>query len=232
MVEDTKTRYPQLPMNVWWNLRSKLIQSIPPQVTESYMTSILRVQPVAAKQYIRYLRELGLIDDKDKPTDLAKDWRNDNKYTDACAQILERCYPEELRSVAPPPNPIRDDVVSWFMHSADLGQGTANNKAAMYLLIAQADPAMQGASLGQRKETKRITKFEKTKPVSTKRTPAKPIESYDPTPETPASPHAAARVSPSLQLNIEIHIAPDTTVEKIDAIFESMAKHLPLQIDT
>jgi hypothetical protein len=33
-------------------------------------------------------------------------------------------------------------------------------------------------------------------------------------------------VTPSLHINIQVHISPDATVEQIDQIFKSMAKHL------
>ncbi len=44
----------------------------------------------------------------------------------------------------------------------------------------------------------------------------------------PSSPRTGAtiRVSPSLQLNVEIHIAADTSDDKIETIFKNMKKYL------
>ena len=60
---------------------------------------------------------------------------------------------------------------------------------------------------------------------------APPLPKNDPTPNTTnsgaASPLSGDGTStPSLHIDIQVHISPDSTPEQIDKIFESMAKHL------
>ena len=129
--------YPQLPSRAWWTIHDRFLKSLPSTVTDSYLASILDVKPAAAKAYIRDLRVLGLVDDENKPTDLAKKWRDEKQYEKACREILGLAYPPELLNIAPPPDPDRAEVERWFLHTAGLGSGSAKNRAAMYTLIAR-----------------------------------------------------------------------------------------------
>lgn len=40
------------------------------------------------------------------------------------------------------------------------------------------------------------------------------------------SAHKGGALKPSVHIDLQIHISPDASVEQIDAIFASMAKHL------
>ena len=154
-----------------------------------------------------------------------QNWRNDAKYREVCAEILRVVYPQELLDIAPPPTPNRDEVINWFMHDAQLGLGTAKNKAATYLLIAAGDPSKQHDRSGKKKAPQKEGK----RPAA-RRAPAKAVAYAEPALATAAtsesqSGSANVRISPELQLNIQIHISPETSTDQIDAIFASMARY-------
>ena len=43
---------------------------------------------------------------------------------------------------------------------------------------------------------------------------------------TPIMPTVAASPTPSVHIDLQIHISPDASPDQIDSIFASMAKHL------
>lgn len=219
-----KRSYPQLPLAVWWAIRDRFIQSLPSIVTEQYLATVLHIEIAAARQYQRYLKDLGLIDEDQRPTRLAQEWRDDEQYPDVCRKILDEVYPEGLRDIAPPPNPNRAEVVRWFMHSEGLGKGAAENKTAMYLLLAEANPQ----KTDQRRSRKPNDTATRSKTLPRLATPRSTQVNKTIEPKG-AMMDGSTRVSPALQLNIELHISPQMSPEQIDKIFESMAKHLNIR---
>jgi hypothetical protein len=183
----------------------------------------LGVDPKAADSYLRELKTLQLVDDDGKPTDLAKQWRDDTKYPEVCKEIREHVYPSELLSVAPPPDPGRDSVIKWFMHGAGLGQGAAQNKASPYLLLAAGNPGAEGAPRERSTSDARKTRPQITKP-SARSIPANAGASAGAS--TNGSTGVRTPIPPDIHLNFQIHISPQSTAEQIEAIFASMAKHL------
>lgn len=210
MADETKS-FPQLPSSVWWKIRGQFKKTVPGTVTESFLATLLSVKPAAAKAYRSELLKLGIVDEKGKPTDLVYELRDDSKYADAAAKILSDVYPDELVQIAPPPNPDRQSVISWFMNAAKLGEGSAKNRASFYCLLASgqletADPVKPARATPKKDSSSPVTKakVDKTNPAS----------------------GAKSTLNPSIQLNVEIHISSDATTDQIDAIFASMAKHL------
>ena len=221
MPEEKKLSFPQLPAAVWWQLRETFQRSVPQPVTDTYIATVLAVKIDAARQYLTNLKTLGFFNEENRPTELLYDWLDDGKYKDACIKVLENAYPDELLSVAPPPNPDRDSVERWFRTSARLGSGTARNKAAMYLLIAEADLAKASAPVTRKQKPSQA-------PKRAARRAAKETDFRTSRDDGRSRERTGTRVdfSPELQLNIQIHISPEASTDQIDAIFASMAKHL------
>jgi hypothetical protein len=132
---ESSASFPQLPSKVWWRLRDQFKKTVPNTLTDTYLASILEVEPRAASTYLRDLRIIGLVDENNKVLDIAYAWRDDEKYAETCQALMREIYPSELIEIAPPPKPNRSTVSRWFQNSAKLGSGAANNKAAFYLLM-------------------------------------------------------------------------------------------------
>lgn len=204
------------------------------------MATVLQVEEQPARQYISYLRQLGLIDSQNKPTQLAEDWRHDENYADVCRRILEATYPRELIDIAPPPSPSRERVTQYIMRRYKLGEGAAKNKAAQYMLLAagvNGPPQERAAKVSNNTNVKQIPKH-KAAP-SGQRAPKQELKNGNTSPEIqlndpPSAKHALARqaafeTSPSLHINIQIHISLDSTSEQIETIFKQMSLHLGLK---
>jgi hypothetical protein len=209
--------YPQLPSAVWWKLRDAFNRRIPAKINESYLASILSVGTTAARQYLRDLKSIGLVNEDDSPSELVVDWRDDEKYRAISQQMLNSIYPDELLASAHPPNPDRQWVVRWFMQNLKIGEGAAGNKAAFYILLASGE-------LQKLVQTGTATKGKANAKPPLSRAAAAESRSMPTPPPIPAA--ARTHIEPNIQLNIQIHISADATNEQIDAIFASMATHL------
>jgi hypothetical protein len=231
---------PQLPTRVWQQLRQQFRSSVPREISPTYIATILHVEEAAAKQYLGHLKQMGLVDNQNKPTQLAEDWRHDETYGEVCLKILNSSYPQELIEIAPPPTPDRDRVVKYIMRKFKLGEGAAKNKASQYMLLANgvAGPPKDNGGKSPRIANGQASPKRKaeSRPVTT--VVAQPARKEKPTelaPESPtkAEPHARRPVSvdtsASLHINVQIHISPESTPEQIEAIFKQMSIHLGLK---
>jgi hypothetical protein len=223
-MEKKKVSYPKIPEQNWWKLREVFKKTVPSVITKASLAVMLSITEESARANILGpLKTLGIIDDAGKPTDLAYDWRDDNKYREACTKIRAQLYPAELHELFNDSESANvDQITRWFMSSARCGQAAAKSYANFYLLLLRAIPndnlehekplktknatEKSSSRLNRPKESVAI---KKEKPVSHARTTGKKFSGI-----------------PELHINIQLHISPESTTEQIDKIFESMAKHL------
>ncbi|MGB3024712.1 hypothetical protein [Paradevosia shaoguanensis] len=211
------TSYPQIPSTVWWGARAVLNKTPRISLDETALGVELGVQTAAARQYVTELKRVGLLDENYKATDLAHRWRMPDTYSDAVSEIIERAYGDGLLTIAPTVDD-RSKAIDWFQRQG-LGEGSARNKAATYFLIASsvpADaPAKPAVSTGQQR-TKRAAKV------------AKPETTSDAGDTIHRKSAAGMQVIGSfpINLNLQIHISADASVDQIEAIFSSMQKYL------
>lgn len=213
--------YPQIPATVWWGVRSILNKTPRIAISEDLLGIELSVQPAAARQYVTELKRVGLLTEENRASDLAHKWRMDETYQDAVAEILEASYGEELLAVAPSPID-RTRAIAWFQRQG-LGEGSARNKAATYVLIASALPGEAAPRSGNAVAQKpKAVKFKEAKaPANT--APANNVHVEK------AGEGGVEQQGGSIfpvNLNLQIHISADASVDQIDAIFGSMRKHL------
>jgi len=222
MTSQKPKSYPMLPVGHWWTLREKFKQSIPGVVTDNYVATALNMQPRSARgNVLPYLKDFGLIDEEGKTQqDMAKAWRDDEQYADACRRIRERIYPEELMAAVPNPEGNRSALERWFANRTGAGAGAIGRMSAIYTVISQADASkrphgkrQKEATALEAKEQRRIQK--KPRPASSLREAGGPVLAGD----LPAR-------APGVSINLEIHISSDATPDQIDKIFESMARHI------
>lgn len=206
--------FPQIPSTVWWGVRALLNKTPRMALSDDILGVELRVQPAAAKQYVAELKRVGILNEDNKATDLAHKWRMSDTYHEAVKIILAQSYGESLQTIAPMSTD-RAKAIDWFQRQG-LGEGAARNKAATYFLIASPEP---GETTG------------KSPTQSTAR--PRPTKQIRPSHATRGSGDEERKEAMSsegtifpVNLNLQIHISADASVEQIDAIFGSMRKHL------
>lgn len=223
MAEEKKAGFPTIPSANWFLLRDKFKQKLPSEVSPNYIASALGMnEKSAGANVIPALKTLGIIDEAGKLTELAYDWREDTKYKEVCQKIVNSVYPETLRDVFHDSNSASIDALkSWFMRTAKVGEAAAIKYARTYNMLL-------GGEIASQKENSNISGNLKSKTKPPQKKPTKSLASADELPVEDGVKVAPVNntFSPSLHIDIQIHISPESSAEQIDKIFESMSKHL------
>ena len=209
--------YPVFSGANWWKLRNKFKSAFPKgAITEEYLASVLSMQIASVKNngILANLRALGLLDDENKCTDLANRWRLDDTYASACEEMRNRVYPSELIDIGTD----RGAVTSWFMNKSGAGESLASKLTSLYLLVSNPEI----------KEPTAKTKTTPKTPIDKQPKAVKASEkSSSPEPKNDIKAENSCSIpTPSMNINLQIHISAEASPEQIDQIFASMAKHL------
>jgi hypothetical protein len=219
-----KQTYPRLPKSNWWTLRSQFKKTIPSIVTISYLKSLLDLDSEkSAKNLLGPLKQLGLIDGENKPTQRANDWRDDKKYTEVCNSMIKDIFPSELIDLFPDSEVDFNAVKNWFMHSGQLGEVAAGQNAQMFVLLKSgfSDQGLTGPTIAKQASLKKNNaRKENIKKNFSNSTNDETVIK----PNVGTSNHKAGL--PSVHIDLQIHISPDASSEQIDKVFESIARHL------
>lgn len=99
--------------------------------------------------------------------------------------------------------------------------------ALVYLLLSEADPSQVQDTTLPASKTKKTTKPKQSKPTEPKDAkPSSTSKFSETTPDVKLPDVQQPVISPSLYIDIQIHISSDASADQIDQIFASMAKHL------
>lgn len=222
MSDETKS-FPMLSTSNWWKIRDKFQTALPTKVTTSYLISLLDLKDShsASSNVLAPMRALGLVDSDGEPTDLARAWRLDDSYEEACNEMLENVYPRELLELLPEKEVNKTIAQNWFMKDG-VGKAASQKMTRLFALLKEADLSKRATggsnakpSKAKEKQGKVVTSGPKKTAGSTKAEVA-PSRSVD----------DSAQLGPNLHIDLQIHISPESTPEQIEAIFSSMAKHL------
>jgi hypothetical protein len=218
-----QTTYPKIGAKAWAELRSRAATAPSIKVTPSVVASLLSLKDEASAttNIVRPMRQLGLIEEDGSLTPRGSKWRVEASYADACQEIIDKVYPDELTAITDGSGaPDKSKLTDWF--SLSFGKSNARQMAATYAMIAAktlpeapSPSATKPTSNGSRR--KKSAAAEKS---AAQRSGNDASSKSDPPSPPPSLP------DPSLQLSIQIHIPADATPEQVDHIFASMAKHL------
>lgn len=214
----------------WWQLRNQFKKTIPSVVNVSYLKSLLSLNSdQSARNILAPLRQMGIIDADGKPQPRATDWRSDAKYPTVCSAIISEIYPQELLDLFPDAQVDNVTAKSWFMDTCALGDNAAGKITSTFSMLksgqikADADVTKTAASPKKAKTNKPqknvLSDNGANPPVSAPPTPAVDANA-------PLVPTASTALTPSVHIDLQIHISPDASPDQIDSIFASMAKHL------
>lgn len=229
----TAATYPKISKKIWWLLRERFKKTIGSVVTPTFVISLAPMADASARSnVISPLRELGLLDGDNKPTELASRWRHDEDYAAVCHEIRKKTYPAELvEAFSDPDANQKEQIKSWFMKVGNVGQGAAGMYADTYLLLSQADPTKgdeKTSSTASTRPLKSKSSVESKKAAKVDAVPLKAAFAPEQVRQDAAESHVPSghRRGPAIHIDVQVHISPDTSAEQIDRIFESMAKHL------
>ncbi|MDM0074430.1 DUF5343 domain-containing protein [Variovorax sp. J2P1-59] len=230
MAIEKATTYPKISKRIWVLLRARFAKAMPTAVGPDYVTSTSDMTDASARSNVLSpLRDLGILDKDNKPTDLAERWRHDDEYAAVCKEIRAATYPQALIEAYPEGDASqKEGIKKWFMKNSKVGETAGKMFADTYMLLSQGDlstPEGDAKAAPAARSTKAST-------PSAKKASAKASAAVQPAPTAPAQEHGPAtaqhgfRKLPSVHIDVQVHISPDTTPEQIDRIFASMSKHL------
>lgn len=230
MMADNDKSFPKIAESNWWKLRDLFKQKVPASVTTTYLSSALTMTEKSARgNIIAPFKKLGILNEAGKPTDLAYDWRDDSKYPAVCQMIIDKIYPQEVRDLYPSIKSDPKKLTSWFMNYCHCGEAAAKMFTIFYRLLLKADPSPPAETAPNKQKTPTSSKQPKTHILKVRPTVVSPKKTEPVEKDTSLlakNPLGMSERLPQLHINIQLHISPETTVEQIDKIFESMARHL------
>lgn len=232
MADEKKSTYPSISKKNWFALRKQFIRSVPSVAGPSYVKNVLDMstEDSARANVVNGLKLVGLIDKDNKPTKLALRWRDDSQYKDVCEEIRQNAYPDELKEIAPDLETPIDRVEKWFVSTGE-GISAAQKHAAFYRLLQEGDPAKESEnarpSTGSRSSARsRTSKVEAKQNINQTTVAQEGLASDVPSSENKGDAPSDKKSRPSLHIDIQIHISPESSADQIEQIFASMAKHL------
>jgi hypothetical protein len=202
---------------------------MPSTVGPDYIISVSEMSEGSARSNVLSpLRDLGILDKDNKPTELAERWRHDDEYKAVCDEIRTKAYPAGLIEAYPDGLPDqKEKIKSWFMKNSKVGAVAGNMFASTYIMLSQADLALgEGDSKAKAVATPRQPRSTAAAVKAAKTANATPTPPPPPPAPLPQDPQQGNRRLPSVHIDVQVHISPDTTPEQIDRIFASMSKHL------
>ncbi|MDE0603894.1 MAG: hypothetical protein OXI18_05760 [bacterium] len=217
--------YPKIGVKTWATLRARAATAPSTKFTPETVAALMEMgNPKSARDNtVSPMRRLGLIDEDGALTDRGNKWRVDSSFGDACQEILDEFYPDELGSLTNEDgSPDADKVKNWFGHKG-FGNSNARKMAATYVMVASKRLPEPPAAGSDKPKKKASTKTDDSGKPSQAKKAEVPLEKE-------AQESSAATVSPNggptVHLDIQIHIPADATPGQIDQIFSSMARHL------
>lgn len=226
-----RTTYPKIGRRIWLLMRTRFAKSLPSTVTPDFVSSIVEMGDASAKaNVLSPLRVLRILDTDNKPTELAQRWRHDDEYKQVCDEIRTTVYPTELLETYPDGKPDQyEQIKKWFAKNGKVGDSAAGRFADTYILLSQADLSAPESEVAK----PRVPKMASNPAAKPAAKPAlrAPQVAVIPQKEPPPDQHDNRGHSgkgrlPSVHIDVQVHISPDTTPEQIDRIFESMSRHL------
>ncbi len=221
----TANAFPKVTTKAWIALRARAAAAPSTKFTPEVVAALMEMSsPRSARDNtVSPIRRLGLIDEEGALTPRGNKWRIDESYDEACQEILEEVYPEELGVLVDSDgNPDSPKVKTWFDHQG-FGESNARQMASTYVMVASKQvPEPPAADSGKSKK-KTSTKTDDEGRSSRGKKAEIPLKKEA---QEPSAAPVSTNGGPSVHLDIQIHIPADASPDQIDRIFSSMAKHL------
>ena len=141
----------------WRGLREIFNRRIPSIVTIDYLVEELKLPSGdgANSNIIAPLTQMGIIDDKGKPTDRAYKWRDDREYRAVCEEIINEIYPHEIKKMLSS-GENKDNMISWLMLNNQVGKSSATKVLYTLFLLHEGIPEKEASKINKPTEVKKL----------------------------------------------------------------------------
>lgn len=179
---------------------------VPDKVTTRWMPSV-GFGSTNDRSIIPVLKFVGLVDASGNPTEVWRTFRGHGSGR-ALATAIENAYSDLYKTYPDAHSRSKDELKAFIRGHSTYGAQAVDKAVSTFQALCQnADFAPS---------------------ESTKNTTHRPKEHTEQQGQPAIPPFSAreAHNSPSLHVDIQIHISPEASTEQIEKIFESMSKHL------
>lgn len=174
----------------------------PDKLTTTHLSKSWLLKDAKLGAVIDLLKDMGFLDDNGTPTEMYSAYQNESKSKKVLAHGIKLAYPKLFKDYPNAQSLDGKQLEGYIKEHTGADKSVVDKvKATFTKLCSLAD--FEG-SIG-------IPVTADKDKVST---------------QAQSSSSQSAKLSSNLQMNFEIHIAADTPIDKIDAIFSSMRKHL------
>lgn len=231
MAEEKQQFYPDIPVSQWWKLRGLFIKRLNPTINLQYIKDALGAGPETARGIYRNLQLFGFVDKDGNTTDRANNWRIDEQYPQVCKDIMTDIYPVGLLD-APVETVDRTYLVNWFVRNTRVSKNYANKNALVFELLRESDPTKgkDGKPAAANPAKAPAKKPKAAKPAASaavENPPAAVVPLIHVPPEVkPEKPAKPEHITPTIHIDIQLHIAPDAPATQIEEIFAAIERHL------
>lgn len=182
---------------------------IPDKVTTKWLPTI-GFSSKNDRSIIPVLKHVGLVSSDGTPTQVWVDFRGAASGR-ALGRAVVASYDQLFKTYPDAPNRTTDELQAFFRGHSSYGAQAVGKAVATFKALCQHAEFDEADVEGSPKP-----------PPSS----AKEAGNASEQPRTPIVPPQATSGSPSLHIDIQIHISPEASPDQIEKIFESMSKHL------
>ena len=183
---------------------------VPDKVDNKWLASI-GFENSDDRRFIRILKFVGFFDESDKPNDSWKSFRTDRGKA-AMGQRIKIGYSELFKVYSDADQRPDADLRNFFKRHSNAGNQVIARTVSTFQVLCtfasfvpvEEETAADGQTAIQQSRIPNSDRIESQPPKESE----------------------TSRVTPSLHIDVQIHISSDMSDEKIDRIFESMAKYL------
>jgi len=242
-MKDKKMNFPRLVFSNWFDLRRKIQENPGMSVTPKSISDALNLTVGSVYANIfPALRHFELVDNSGNLTELGKDWADDDKYKDICLQLIENTYPVELINDIHDPINNRSLVTEWFLRKTNSKMNIIQQMTSTYLLLCKADASYEPHEKKPLpKPVPPVLKLRKKRTIAVETKPEVAVKeaeivhapspvAVEPAPVEKQAVYEAKSTTqprnPQININVQIKISSDISLEQIDMLFSGMGKYL------
>jgi len=192
-------RYVYSPVHITKTLEKIRATGRPDKLTFPYLRDTWLLKNKQYMEVVTLLKDMEFLDSSSVPIKLYAEYQNPTLAKKALAKGIRNAYPELFKAFPSAQSLPKTELEGYFKQQTGKAGSTLNKILSTFqTLCSHADFAGVGVE------------------------PEEPPPKY----RREGAEEGRVKIEPKIQLNIEIHIAPDTPDDKIETIFKNMKQYL------
>jgi len=151
--------FPNLSRKIYSKIYHAFSKTVPTTISTSYLMAQLGASKSSASIYLGDLKKIGFVNDDGTTSKLVHKWKMPETYAEACKEIANSVYPDELLEMAEG-NADYSTVKSWFK-AEGMNDSIAGQRATFFCVLFEGTPP-EKIEATKTKKPKSATAIEKS----------------------------------------------------------------------